>query len=249
MWWLVGATFFWLFCGQLIAETVGEATIFPSEENKRQRVSYQLVRLDSSRSKERQHQLESDSPVLISTERRTILDQVETYLNGVETIRARFLQISGTGTYAEGKAFLSRPGHMRLEYDPPSSILIIADGRQLIYHDPRLEQTSYIGLDSTPVGLMLRSNISLKNNDNITVTYAKRARNTIEVSLVQTSDPSAGELTLLFSERPLALKQWKVKDIQGRTVTVTLYDVELGVRLDSTLFRFTDPNFSKSYTN
>ena len=174
---------------------------------------------------------------------RAILAQVETYLNSVGTMRARFLQVSGTGAYAEGTAFLSRPGRMRLEYDPPSPLLIVADGRQIIYYDAKLEQTSYIGLEATPAGILLRSNIRLK--DDVTVTDMQRVPGAVEVSLVQTKDPLAGELTLLFEERPFALKQWRVRDAQGQVVTVSLYDAESSLTLDPNLFKFTDPNFFK----
>lgn len=176
---------------------------------------------------------------------REILTQVEGYLNSVGTVRARFLQVSGTGAYAGGSVFLSRPGRMRLEYDPPSPILIVADGQHLIYHDAKLEQTSYIGLDATPAGLMLRVPIRLQ--DDVTVTDVQRIPGAIEVSLVQTGDPSVGELTLLFEKHPFALKQWRVKDAQGQIVTVSLYEAETGVKLNPDLFKFTDPNFLKPY--
>ncbi|KAF0142468.1 MAG: Outer membrane lipoprotein-sorting protein [Rhodospirillaceae bacterium] len=174
-----------------------------------------------------------------------ILLQVETYLNNVGTVRARFLQVSGTGVYAEGTVFLSRPGRMRLEYDPPSPLLIVADGRHLIYYDAKLEQTSYIGLETTPAGILLRVPVRLKGD--VTVMAIHRVPGAVEVSLIQTRDPSAGELTLLFSEKPFALKQWRVRDAQGQTVTVSLYDAETDVKLDPKLFTFTDQKFFKPH--
>ena len=178
---------------------------------------------------------------------QALLAKVERYLNSVGTMRARFLQVSGTGAYAEGTAFLSRPGRMRLEYDPPSPLLIVADGRRIIYYDAKLEQTSYIGLDATPAGILLRSNIRLK--DDVTVTNIQRIPGALEVSLTQTKDPLAGELTLLFEERPFALKQWRVRDAQGQVVTVSLYDAQSSLTLDPDLFELADPNFFKPQNN
>src|SRR3954447_24163527 len=56
------------------------------------------------------------------------LRRVEEYLNSVRTMTARFVQYAEGGNTAEGRVYVSRPGHMRFEYDPPSPILLVANG-------------------------------------------------------------------------------------------------------------------------
>ncbi|MEO5374744.1 MAG: outer membrane lipoprotein carrier protein LolA [Alphaproteobacteria bacterium] len=180
-------------------------------------------------------------------EDRAVIQEVERYLNTVETMKARFLQVSSTGAQAEGDLYLSRPGRMRLAYDPPTPILIVADGHYLIYYDSQLGQVSYLGLDSTPAGIILRSDVRLGGD--VTVTGVRRPPGALEISMIQTSDPAAGELTLLMTDNPLTLRQWRVKDAQGQVVTVSLFDARSGVTLDPTLFTFRDPNFFKPNTD
>jgi outer membrane lipoprotein-sorting protein len=61
------------------------------------------------------------------------------------------------------------------------------------------------------------------------------------MTLVRSSSPQDGSLTLLFTDSPLALRQWTVVDAQRRETRVTLYNVEQGVNIDPKLFEFVDP--------
>ncbi|MBF0561351.1 MAG: outer membrane lipoprotein carrier protein LolA [Alphaproteobacteria bacterium] len=184
-------------------------------------------------------------PAPLSTpEDRAAVASVESYLNGVQSMTARFEQMAAsTGEAAVGKLYLSRPGRMRLVYDPPSPVLIVADGSFLIYYDSKLEQVSYVGLDSTPAGILLRPHVVLGGD--ITVTALHRLPGAVEISLEETEDPEAGELTMLLTENPMALRQWRVRDAQGQVVTVSLSDAHTDATLAPELFEFRNPNFSK----
>ena len=171
---------------------------------------------------------------------RADVARVEAYLNGIRTLSSRFLQVSSSGGYSEGTFDLSRPGRLRIEYDPPVPILMVADGRQLVYYDRKLKQVSYMGLDSSPVGILLADTISLSKK--ITVTEIERSPGAIRVGLVKTEDPNAGRLTLVFADSPLQLRKWVVEDAQGATTTVSLLSPRTDVKLDPKLFRFEDPN-------
>jgi outer membrane lipoprotein-sorting protein len=175
------------------------------------------------------------------------LAQIETYLNNVTTMRARFLQASSSGETAQGSVSISRPGRMRIEYDPPLPVLIIADGTLLIYYDKDLAQVTHVPLSSTPAGILLEERISLQGGD-LTVTDFESARNAIRVTLTRTENPGEGKLALIFSESPLRLREWTVTDAQGVVTNVALVDAEFGVSLDPDLFRFRDPRiFDKKF--
>lgn len=164
---------------------------------------------------------------------------VEAYLNRLDTVRARFLQVSSDGTYSEGDLYLSRPGRLRIEYDPPMPVLIVANGRHLIYHDRKLEQVTYLGLDSTPVGILIGETIALSGR--LTVTRLERGAKVLRVTVIRTQDPLAGSITLVLGEAPMQLRKWIIRDAQGVTTTVSLFDIRFGVPLNPALFEFKPP--------
>jgi len=169
------------------------------------------------------------------------LVRIETHLNESKTVRARFLQVSSNGAYAEGMVHIKRPGRMRLEYDPPNPIIVIADGSSLIYIDRDLDQATAVLLSLTPAELILRENLSFRT-DELLVTGFNRSPGVIRISLVKADDPLEGRITLVFSDRPLELRKWVVTDSQGIKTTVSLLGPEFGAKLDPVLFEFNLPS-------
>ncbi len=168
------------------------------------------------------------------------LVRIETHLNENKTVRARFLQVSSNGAYAEGMVHIKRPGRMRLEYDPPNPTMVIADGTNLIYIDKELDQATAVLLILTPAELILRENISF-TTDELLVTGFNRSPGVIRVSLVKANDPLEGRIMLVFSDKPLELRKWVITDSQGIQTTVSLLGPEFGVKLDPELFDFEMP--------
>ncbi len=170
--------------------------------------------------------------------------RIEDYLNGIGTLKARFLQVASDGSFAEGDLYIARPGRLRMEYDPPVPILIVANGRHLIYHDSKLEQVSYLGLSASPAAILLDQTVALSGK--LTITGFDRGAGTLRVTMVQSRDPEAGSFTLVFSDRPMTLKKWVVRDAQGITITVSLLRTRFGMPLNPDLFRFEDPTPAQS---
>jgi outer membrane lipoprotein-sorting protein len=176
-------------------------------------------------------------PVLadtLSVQDRADIQRVETYLNGLTTLKAHFLQVTGDGGMSQGTAWLERPGKMRFQYDPPSPFLLIADYGVLTFYDASLRQTSNIPLSRTPLGILLAEHVVLAGA--VTVTAIQRLPGQIQVTLVRTESPGDGSLTLIFADQPLTLRQWTVIDAQRRETRVTLYNVQLGGTFDPQLF-------------
>src|SRR3990167_2438374 len=73
----------------------------------------------------------------------------ENYLNSVKTLSGRFTQVNSHGQTATGQIHISRQGKMRLTYDPPSPLLIIADGKWLVTKDRDADQMDYVSLKNT----------------------------------------------------------------------------------------------------
>ena len=92
---------------------------------------------------------------LSEADRRDIA-RVEIYLNSFSSLKGRFLQQSSSGQLAEGRLYLSRPNQDRLDYRPPSSLQIYADGYWLAYGDPVLVVVTQFLLISSLFGFLVR---------------------------------------------------------------------------------------------
>ena len=170
----------------------------------------------------------------LSAQDRADIRRVEQYLNSITTMRARFIQVHSTEGLAQGNFYLSRPGRMRIDYDPPLPYVYVADGFWLTFYDSELGQRSDVRLGSTLADFITRRNVRLSGE--VTVTGVRRPPGELAIDLVQTDDPGAGTLTLIFQDDPLALVRWRVVDAQGLTTEITLTDREFDVALDRSLF-------------
>ncbi len=169
------------------------------------------------------------------------IGRIEDYLNRLATLEARFLQISTNGNHAEGAIYLWRPGRMRIEYDPPTPILIVADGSSLFYHDKELDQVSEIPIGATPASVLLDEKIVLLSGEFTIIGFEPGAR-VLRLTLVKTEDAGEGSITLIFGDRPLILKKWTITDAQGITTTVSLLKSRFGIPLKAELFQFEIPD-------
>jgi outer membrane lipoprotein-sorting protein len=167
--------------------------------------------------------------------------RIEDYLNDLTTLKADFVQINPDGGTVTGELYYQRPDKMRLDYDPPSEILVISDGWQIVYYDRRLDQVSHMFPNSTPLGFLLSDQIRLSGD--VTVTGVERSAGELHVTLVQTEEPNQGSIQLSFAEDPLELRRWTLTDAQGQATHVVLERAESGLPLDRELFRFRNPKF------
>jgi outer membrane lipoprotein-sorting protein len=176
--------------------------------------------------------------IKFSVEKKSDLQRIEIYLNEMKTLRAEFLQVSSNGAVATGKLLMQRPGKIRFEYDPPSPIMLISDGYFLRYIDKDLEQVTHIWLEDTPIGFLLDDNLKLSGG--ITVTKFKKNANLLTITLAKSKKPEKGTVSIIFSDKPLALEKWVIKDAQGITTTITLNNRERPLKIDPRLFELTD---------
>lgn len=176
----------------------------------------------------------------VSPENQADLERIEAYLNSFKTLHAEFTQSSSNGNIADGELYLSRPNKMRFEYKGDKKLQLVADGKNLIYYDERLEQVSYLPLKSSPLYPILKDHVDL-NDKSIRIVRFAKTESEISLGFVQSSDPGAGELTLQFSESPLELRRWVVRDAQDVMTTVSLIGVETDKTVDAKLFKFVDP--------
>ncbi len=175
---------------------------------------------------------------LTETQKQTV-KAVEEYFNGIRSIKSGFYQVSQNGTAAEGTFLMKKPNKIRLEY-ANQPVEIVADGYYLIFHDKKLEQVTYLDLDDNPASLIMKDNLSF-DKERLTVENVERENGIVGLTVFRADQPQAGKITLIFKDKPLTLKQWRVTDAQGITTLVTLNDTEFNVDLPDEPFRFKDP--------
>ena len=162
------------------------------------------------------------------------ISRIQDTLNGITTLKGRFQQIAPDGRRSTGIVWLDRPGRMRFAYDKPSPLLLVAGNGRLVFTDSELKQTTEIPLDKTPLGLLLRPNLSLAGD--VTVTAFSHANGVLQATLVRTASPGDGSLTLVLGDAPLSLKAWSVIDAQGRETRIDLFDLAVGMPIEQSLF-------------
>ncbi len=166
--------------------------------------------------------------------RQAAIAAVEDYLNDVTSLQGRFVQVSESGETSAGRFFMRKPGRARFEYDPPSPYLIVADGSFVVLKDESLDTVDRIPLGRTPLKIVLSKDLDLE--DDAEVRTITREDGYLTVTVADAKGEVEGELTLLFTEPRLELRQWVVRDAAGRSTVVALSDTRRGGRLDPRLF-------------
>lgn len=164
---------------------------------------------------------------------------VADYLNSFATLEADVTQLAQNGSRSTGRLYIQRPGQMRLDYDPPSRILLVATDWRLVFYDGSIRQVNVIPISQTPLSILLDRRIDF--NETANVTAIERSRGEIAITVVTRDNPDQGSVTLFFSEEPLKLLSWLVVDAQGNSTRVILDNVQTDVDLDPELFRWRDP--------
>lgn len=166
--------------------------------------------------------------------------RVETYLSSISSVVADFSQTSSDGSVGAGKFFMKRPGKMRWQYNPPTPILLVSDGKVVTYYDAGLDQVTYVGVDDTLAGFLAQKTIKL-SSESTKLTRFSNENGLISATIIQSKKPGDGSLTLEFSDKPLEIKNMIAVDATGNETRVTLKKAQFGPVLDDKLFVFEDP--------
>ncbi len=169
------------------------------------------------------------------------LTQIENYLNNIKFLNASFIQESSTGEISKGKFLLSRPGKMRVEYDKPTPLLIIANGSVLAYTDLELEETSYLSTNSTPASFLTRKNFSFSAKD-VEITNFVKSDNLIKVGIVKKNKKEAGVFSLIFTANPLRFIKMEVRNDLDEITKVSFVTAKFDQAIDNKMFVIKNKN-------
>ncbi|MEO1193634.1 MAG: outer membrane lipoprotein carrier protein LolA [Pseudomonadota bacterium] len=180
-------------------------------------------------------QAQAATPLQLSDTDRRVVDQVESFLNRLTTVRARFVQSASNGSYAEGMVYVERPSRMRFDYDPPVPMLIVADGYAVALYDRELKQVTQLPIWETPLWFLFKEPIQLDRS--LVLTYLAYGQGSIVMTIQEEqAEGNLASVTLTFTEDPISLRKWEVVDPQGVIVQTGLINPEYGVRLEEDLF-------------
>jgi outer membrane lipoprotein-sorting protein len=172
----------------------------------------------------------------LDAKQRAMIDRINTYFAGVQTLVGDFVQVAPNGARSEGKFYLQKPGHLRFEYDPPSSVELIADGETVAVRDAKLNNQTYLPQSQTPLRFLVADHIDLLKDTNVVGAYADDLFATLVIEERQTF-AGTHRLMLMFGAQDFQLRQWTVTDPQGYDTTVAVYNLDKTKKLDPSLFK------------
>lgn len=173
---------------------------------------------------------------VLDDQQRALVQKINGYLTSVHTLVGDFVQVNPDGRRTDGKFYLQKPGRMRFEYNDPSPLELISDGRSVAIRDRRLATQDLLLLSQTPLRFLLSERLDLLKEGNLVNVYADDVFVTIVLEEKQTLG-GTHKLLLMFNTQDLQLKQWTVTDPQGFDTTVALYNLDSARKPDPGLFR------------
>lgn len=163
------------------------------------------------------------------------LSHVESYLTTLKTLQASFKQWDQNGALTTGTLYLQRPGHIRMIYNKPSKLVILADGETLFFIDRSTKDLSYSPIGQSPASFLLDASINFQ--ENFKIKNFEVDGNKVKLTLSKKGHEDLGALTLVFRKSPsLQLVQWIILDPQHKKTIVNLEGITSGHKLSPALF-------------
>ena len=159
--------------------------------------------------------------------------EIANHFSSVKTMMGDFVQFGPRGEQTGGKFFIERPGKLRFNYEKPSPMRVIADGRNVVIGNMKLKTWDIYPLSKTPLSLLLSDHIDLGND------RVRSVREEADLTTIVLGDRSIfgdSTITMMFDPKTYDLRQWTITDPQKKDTTVMILNVKTGVNLDERVF-------------
>ena len=160
--------------------------------------------------------------------------RIADHFSGVKTMAGEFVQFGPSGEQTGGKFYIERPGKMLFLYEKPSPIRVVADGNSLVVNNKKLNTWDVYPLGKTPLKVLLGDQIDLSAGRVRKVTEADDLT-TIVIGDKQLFGDS--QITMMFDPATYDLRQWTIRDAQGKDTTVMVFNVQQGVKFGKDTFQ------------
>lgn len=164
---------------------------------------------------------------------KAVAQKIADHFSSVKTMQGEFVQFGPRGEQTGGKFFLERPGKIRFNYEKPSPMRVIADGRSVVIGNTKLRTWDIYPLSKTPLALLLDDRIDLKGK---MVRDVKEEPDLITIKLGDKSLFADSTITLMFDPTSYDLRQWTITDNQGKDTSVMIFNTQTGVAFDKSVF-------------
>ncbi|GAB4354956.1 MAG: outer membrane lipoprotein carrier protein LolA [Oricola sp.] len=159
--------------------------------------------------------------------------RIADHFSSVKTMAGEFVQFGPSGEQTGGKFYIERPGKMLFLYEKPSPIRVVADGKSLVVNNKKLKTWDIYPLGKTPLKVLLGDRIDL-SGDRVRSVREDDDLTTIVIGDKQLFGDS--EITMMFDPNSYDLRQWTIRDAQGKDTTVMVYNVQQGVTFGAGTF-------------
>jgi len=162
-----------------------------------------------------------------------VLKAISQEFTAVPTMMGEFVQFGPNGEQSGGIFYIQRPGKIRFDYEDPSPIRIISNGRTVAVNNSKLKTWNFYPLSKTPLKLLLDDKLDLNDSS------IKSVKTEDDITTIVMSNKKAfgkSEITLLFDPESYDLRQWTIKDAQGKETSVMVFNVEKGVKIPRKYF-------------
>lgn len=160
--------------------------------------------------------------------------EIANHFAEIKTMTGDFVQFGPRGQQSGGKFFLERPGKIRFNYDAPSPIRVISDGKALVVGNRKLSTWDVYPLSKTPLALLLGKSIDLSGS---MVRSIKQEDDLVTVVLGDKTVFGDSTITMMFDPKTDDLRQWTITDPQGKETTIMIYNVQAGVKFADNVFK------------
>ena len=175
---------------------------------------------------------------LIGEQQDAAVQRINAYFNGITNLQGNFEQIDSNNKRTAGRFYVQRPGKLRFDYAPPSTLRLVADGHFLAIEDSSLKTIEKYPLESTPFRLLLGDGVDLARDARIVGVEGDDG--SLAVTLEDKGGQANGQIKLYFDTEPeMKLRQWVITDAQGLATTVTINDIVPGRKVAADFFTST----------
>lgn len=162
-----------------------------------------------------------------------VAQKIADHFSSVKTMAGEFVQFGPRGEQTGGKFFLERPGKIRFNYEKPSPMRVISDGRSVVIGNSKLRTWDIYPLSKTPLALLLDDRIDLKSK---MVRDVKEEPDLITIKLGDKSLFADSTITMMFDPNSYDLRQWTITDNQGKDTSVMIFNTQTGLTFDKSVF-------------
>lgn len=162
-----------------------------------------------------------------------VAQKIADHFSSVKTMQGEFVQFGPRGEQTGGKFFLERPGKIRFNYEAPSPMRVIADGKSVVIGNSKLKTWDIYPLSKTPLALLLDSRIDLSGK---MVRDVKEDPDLTTIKLGDSSLFGDSTITMMFDPKSFDLRQWTITDNQGKDTSVMIFNVQTGMAFDKSVF-------------